>query len=226
MKNLYRGDSGNEAGDRVGVSSATASRWARAWNDAGIEALRPSFRGGRPAELTDQQRERLRTVLEAHQPLTTAEVQRLIEEAFDVSYSYRHVRRLLRQFGLNYSIPRPEQPDRSDDAEAILEHRLEAALEELADDEYLPDGGAIIGFLDEAWPQPTDNRHRLWAFGTPTLQQETPTPNFDDAVVGFYALNGESAVACKPDVSKESIGEFFRGDPCSEPGTTDHSRMR
>ena len=208
VKNLYQGDSANQAGERVGVSSATASRWVRAWNDAGVEGLERSFSSGRPSKLSAEQRDRLIPVLKDHQPLTTSEVQQLIEAAFDVSYSKRHVSRLLRDLGLTYAIPRPEHGDRPDDAEDRLDQRLQDALDDLEDDELATDGGPIVGFLDEAWPQPTDNYHRLWAFDTPTLRKEIPTDNFDDAVFGFYALNGESVVACKPDVTKESVGEF------------------
>jgi hypothetical protein len=71
------------------------------------------------------------------------------------------------------------------------------------------DGNNIIGFLNEAWPQPTDNRRWLWAFGTPVLDKETPAKNFEDAVLGYYALDGNSVVRCKPELSKESIAEFF-----------------
>jgi transposase len=92
----------------------------------------------------------------------------------------------------------------------MLDERLSEALAELEDDELVTDGGCVVGFLDEAWPQPTDNRRRLWAFGTPTISKETPTENFEDAAIGFYALNGESVLACKPDVSRHSIAEFLR----------------
>lgn len=49
---------------------------------------------------------------------------------------------------------------------------------------------------------------------------------FDDAVFGFYALLGESVVECKPDVSKESVGEFFPDDPDGESGGTDPPHLR
>ena len=115
---------------------------------------------------------------------------------------------------MNYAVPRPRAPDRPEDAEEILDERLQEALAELTanrneDDDLVTDGGIVVGFLDEAWPQPTDNRRRLWAFGTPIIEKETPTENFEDAVLGYYALNGNSVVRCKPDVSKESIAEFF-----------------
>lgn len=212
IKNLYAGDSITEAATRVGVAQPTASRWTERWNNHGIDGLRPDFGGGRPPKLTEQEQEQLCEVLEANQPLTTAHVQRLIEEGFNVSYSQRHVSRLLKKLGMKYAIPRPESPDRPDDADEILEERLEAALEQL-DDDIVTDGGVVVGFLDEAWPRPTDNSRRLWAFEKPTLNKETPTPSFDDVVFGFYALNGDSVVACKDDLSKESVSDFFPQHP-------------
>lgn len=216
IKNLYFGDSVTEAGTRVGVSQPTASRWVERWNESGVDGLRPDFGGGRPPKLTEEQQAALADVLERHQPLTTEHVQRLIEEGFGVSYSQRHVPRFIKKLGMKYAIPRPESPDRPDDAEEILEDRLEAALDKL-DDDAVTDGGVVVGFLDEAWPRPPDNSRRLWAFEKPTLRKETPTPSFDDVVFGFYAVLGDSVVACKNDLSKESVAEFFPQDPPEEP---------
>ena len=211
IKNLYAGDSLTEAASRVGVTQPTASRWAEAWNSDGIAGLEPDFGGGRPSKLSTSDKDRLGELLEAHQPLTTEQVKILLEEGFDVSYSQRHISRILNDLGMKYAIPRPIEPERPDDAEEILEENLQAALDEL-DDDVRADGGFVIGFLDEAWPKPTDNSRRLWAFEKPEIEKVTPMANFDDAVFGFYALLGESVVACQPDVSKESVGEFFPQD--------------
>lgn len=208
IKNLYAGDTITEAATRVGVTQPTASRWTDDWNEYGVDGLRPEFSGGPRPKLTEDQRDQLAAVLERHQPLTTEHVQRLIEDAFDVSYSRRHVARLLNDLGMNYAIPRPGSPDRPDDAEEVLDARLEAALDEF-DDDLVTDGGVVVGFLDEARPRPTDNSRRLWAFGNPTLEKTTPTPSFDDVVFGFYAVIGESVVECKDDLSKESVADFF-----------------
>lgn len=216
IKNLYLGDSVTEAGNRVAVSQPTASRWVDRWNESGVDGLRPDFGGGRPPKLTEEEQEQLVDVLERHQPLTTDHVQRLIEDGFGVSYSQRHLSRLLKKLGMKYAIPRPESPDRPDDADEVLEERLEAALDDL-DDDVVTDGGVVVGFLDEAWPRPTDNSRRLWAFEKPTIRKETPTPSFDDVVFGFYAVIGDSVVACKDDLSKESVGDFFPRDPPEEP---------
>jgi len=48
VKDLYTGDVLEEAVRHVGVSQANSSRWAYAWNDPGVDRLRPSFGGGRP----------------------------------------------------------------------------------------------------------------------------------------------------------------------------------
>lgn len=105
------------------------------------------------------------------------------------------------------AIPRSESPDSPGDAEKILEQRLEAALDDL-DDNIVTDGGVGVGFLDEAWPRPTDNNRLLWVFEKPMLSKETPIPSFDDVVFGFCALNSDSVVACKDDLSTESVGDF------------------
>jgi len=225
IKNLYAGDSVSEASDRVGVSQPTASRWVEAWNSDQIAGLEPDFGGGRPPKLSASQKECLAELLEAHQPLTTQQIQILLEEGFGVTYSQRHLSRILKELGMNYAIPRPVEPDRPEDAEDILEDNLQAALNEL-DDDVRADGGFVIGFLDEAWPKPTDNSRRLWAFGKPKLEKVTPMPSFDDAVFGFYALLGESVVSCQPDVSKESVGEFFPQDSRKESRTTDSHHLR
>lgn len=225
IKNLYRGDSVSEAANRIGVSQPTGSRWIEAWNEDGIAGLEPDFGGGRPPKLDEDERERLAELLKGHQPLMTKQIQRLLEEGFDITYSQRHLSRLLKDLGMNYSIPRPEEPNRPEDAEEILEENLQAALDEL-DDDVVTDGGFVIGFLDEAWPKPTDNSRRLWAFGTPVLRKVTPVATFDDAVFGFYALLGESAVECKPDLSKESVGEFFPHDPEEKSPETNNTHLR
>lgn len=149
LKNLYAGDSITEAAHRVGVAQPTASRWTENWNESGVDGLRPNFGGGRPSKLTDEQRAQLVGVLEKHQPLPTEYVRRLIDDAFDVSYSHRHVPRLLNDLGLDCAISRQGSPARPDDAEEALEERFEDALAEI-DEDVLTDGGVVGEFPDEA----------------------------------------------------------------------------
>ena len=48
IKNLYAGDAPEEAAVRVGMSQSTSSHWRRAWNDHGLDGLRPSFGAAGP----------------------------------------------------------------------------------------------------------------------------------------------------------------------------------
>lgn len=97
IKNLYVGDSVTEAAGRVGVSQPTASRWTDRWNEGGVDGLRPGFGGGRPPKLSERERAELADVLDRRRSRGPEQVQRLIEDRYGVSYSRRHVSRLLEQ---------------------------------------------------------------------------------------------------------------------------------
>ena len=70
IKNLYFGDSTKIAAQRVGVSRHSGDRRLAGWNDAGVDGLRPSFAGGRPAKLSSEQFEEFFSLLEEGQPWT------------------------------------------------------------------------------------------------------------------------------------------------------------
>jgi putative transposase len=130
VKNLYQGDTREQAGRRVGISRSTTRRWAHAWNDAGVEGLRPSFGGGRPPKLTQAQFDELCKILEDGQPWTPRAIHALIEDRYGVTYHPAHFSRKLRAAGMKYAKPRPMDPRRPDNAEELLAERLAQALGE------------------------------------------------------------------------------------------------
>jgi len=221
IRNLYKGDSVTEAADRVGVAQPTGSRWVEAWNTGGVDGLEPDWGGGRPPRLTEHEQEQFKELLKQHQPLTTEQIQQLLKDGFNISYTRRHISRLLKKMEIGYAMPRPREPDRPADADDILEENLQEALDEL-DGNVVTDGGFVLGFPDEAWSRPTGNSRRLWAFNKPTIEKETKQQNFDDAVFGFCALLGKSVVKYKPDLTKESVDEFFPHDPCEQSSKTNY----
>lgn len=168
IRNLYEDDSVSEAARRVGVTQPTGSRWIEAWNENGLSGLEPDFGGGRPPKLMPAERERLAELLEDHHPLTTTQIRQLLEEGFDITYSKRHLSRLLKNLDIDYAIARPEKSDGCEEADVTLEENLQAALDEI-DDDVVTDGGFLIGFGDEASPKPTDPTRRGDPFGIPTL---------------------------------------------------------
>ena len=121
LKNLYQGDTIGEAADRVGRSEATGDRWADAWNADGVAGLEPAFGGGRPPKLSDEERERVESLLERRGPLAAGDVQQLLEAAFGVTYSTRHVARVFSNVeGERMTTDREGSPE-TDDLEAMLD---------------------------------------------------------------------------------------------------------
>lgn len=163
VKSLYKGDTLEEAADRVGRSDATASRWANQWNRGGMEELAPDFGGGRPPKLDDQEQERFLDLLAEDEPWTSQEIQQLLDQEFDVEYHPDYLSSFLRSLGLKYAKPRPRRPSRPDDADEILEDRLGEAVAEsdapknqretdesggwTLDNDVSTDGGTVVGFF-------------------------------------------------------------------------------
>jgi transposase len=223
LKDLYAGDTLAEAADRAGVDTSTVGDWSDAWNEAGVDGLRPEFDGGPKPKLTPSEETRFKQLLREGEPWTYAQIQELLAEEFDVEYSKGHLRRKLEEYGMSYGKPRPTEYRRPDDAEEQLSESLDEAVESIQEEndetatdssgqddrDLAPDGGEVtVGFLDETYPKPTDIYHRVWSFGTPEIP--VTIDRFDANTFGFYALNGESAVAIKDRSRADEICEFIR----------------
>jgi transposase len=130
VKNLYKGDSLEEAADRVGKSESTGSRWARRWNKGGLGQLTPNFGDGRPPKLGEEQQEQLLEMLRDGQPWQPQEIQHLINEEFGVEYHPVYLSEFLKDLGVSYAIPRTKRPSRPDNAEDILDEHVADALAE------------------------------------------------------------------------------------------------
>jgi transposase len=152
VKNLYHGDTLGEAADRVGKSQPTGARWADRWNADGVDGLTPDHGDGRPPKLDEDERGDLRELLEADEPWTTQEIRHLITEEFDVTYHPNYIYELLREFGMHYAKPRPKRPERPDDADEILDDRIDAKLDEDDEDDPVTDGGYVVGFSTQRGP--------------------------------------------------------------------------
>ncbi|WP_435079608.1 IS630 family transposase [Halococcus sp. AFM35] len=220
VKNLYEGDTLEEAANRVGKSQSTSSRWARRWNKGGLGLLTPNFGAGRPPKLGEDEQEELLELLRKGQPWKSQEVQHLLNEEFDVEYHPVYLGKFLKKLGLSRAIPRTKRPSRPENAEEILEERVGDAFDEdtdephnkqdgddeegwVVDDEICTDGGTVLGFFDTSQPQPWDNSQRLYYVDDPHITR--PLVRHDEPTVGFYALNGESVVSFPENQEKEQI---------------------
>lgn len=120
IKHLYKGDSVPQAADKVEVTLPVGYEWRKRWNEQGYEGLIPQFDGGAPSRLSQEDTEDLIDVLKQRDDWTTKEIRQLIQDRFNVSYTKRHVNRLLRSFGMNHGKPFQRDYRRPDDAEKQL----------------------------------------------------------------------------------------------------------
>ncbi|ELY86130.1 IS630 family transposase [Natrialba taiwanensis] len=235
IKNLYKGDTLEEAADRVGKSATTGSRWARRWNEGGLGLLTPNFGGGAPPKLDEDEQDRLLELLRDGQPWKKQEIQHLINEEFDIEFHPVYLSEFLDNLGLSRAIPRTKRPSKPENADEILEERVDDAFDEdgpdephnkqddddaeegwVVDDDICTDGGTVLGFFDASHPQPWDNSQRLYYVDDPHITR--PLVRHDEPTVGFYALNGESVVSFPENQEKEQICTCLEGIREQNPG--------
>jgi transposase len=236
IKRLYKGATLTEAADDVGMSSGTGSHWAKRWNEGGLGQLTPNFGGGRPPKLDETEQEELLELLRDGEPWKKQEIQQLLIDEFAVEYHPTHLPEFLSDLGLSYAIPRTERPSCPENADEILDERVEYAFDEEADDtphnkddddeddeaawtvddDVRTDGGTVVGFFDISHPQPWDNSQRMYTVDEPSITR--PLVKIDTPAAGFYALNGESVLSFPVDQTKEQICACFERIREQNPG--------
>jgi len=117
MNYLYDGCSVPEASEKLGITKQTGYIWLERWNKDGYEGLTPRFAGGRPSKLTNQEKNQLKEILKERDDWTTKEVRNLIKDKFNVEYSLKQVIIILRNMGLKFGKPYPQDYRRPADAE-------------------------------------------------------------------------------------------------------------
>lgn len=124
-----QGKSLTEVAATVGCSKSSASRWKRAWECGGREALRPNPNPGPKPKLNPQQQQRLLAALKqgtAHWGYAAAGwtcplVRDLIGRLFGVQYHVDYVGTLLHKLG--WSPQKPERRARERNERAIARWR-------------------------------------------------------------------------------------------------------
>jgi putative transposase len=120
IKYRYEGKSVAESAHLVGITRNEGYIWQRRWNEDGYAGLVPRYGGGRPSKLLYKQREELIDLLKQKDTWTTNEVKDLIRKEFDVEYSLKQVRIILKKVGMNYAKPYSHDYRRPPDAEERL----------------------------------------------------------------------------------------------------------
>lgn len=208
INQLYLGDGIETACERLCISVQTGYNWLELWNKYGYGRLSPNFGGGTPPKLTEEQTQQLKEKLKSGNWLTQ-EVRALIRKDFGILYSLRHISRTLRDFGMNYAKPYPHDFRKPDNAEALLAQSIIEAVKTATPD-------TIVGFMDEAAPQTTDNRQRVWSFGKPV--KEKNTTKYRANTFGFYPINGKEVIDFEPNSKSPRVCGFLRKIKDKNPG--------
>jgi len=185
IRHMYQENNVKKSCEIVCISNQTGYTWLNRWNTYGYEGLIPHFGGGRPPKLTKEEKEQLKEKLESKDDWMTSEVRALIKKEFGVTYSERQVSRILRSFKMHYAKPYPHDYRRPKNAKELLEGRLKKAANEIQDK-------CVIGFLDQAAPQTTDNKQRFWSFNKPKITKNTT--KYRANTFGFYPINGKEVI--------------------------------
>ena len=120
IKLLYGGKSAIEASKIVGVTKRVGYEWLERWNKSGFDGLVPRFAGGKPSKLTDDQKTKLKTLLEAKDLWYLGDIMVLIKSQFSIDYSERQVRRILKSFKMKHAKPYQVDYRKPKDAEEKL----------------------------------------------------------------------------------------------------------
>ncbi len=110
-----QGRSSGEVADILDSPRSKVSLWLANFEQHGVSGLLEGHRSGRPAEMTESQRQKLADILESGPVAyafdcgvwTSPRIARVIKEEFGICYHPGHVRRLLH--AMNFSVQRPRR---------------------------------------------------------------------------------------------------------------------
>jgi putative transposase len=120
VKFRYSGEGVEESAQRVGVTRNEGYIWQRRWNEKGYDGLIPRYAGGRPMKLSLGEFDRLKVLLNQKTTWTTDEVRTMIHQEFDVEYTTKQIRIILKKLHMSYGKPFTQDYRRPEDAESIL----------------------------------------------------------------------------------------------------------
>jgi putative transposase len=95
----YKGYSVEEAAKKVGVTKRMGYIWQKRWNRDGYPGLLPRYKGGRPPKLNLEQKAELKMYLVMNEELTAQQIKEHIKKTFDVDYSLKQVRLIVKSLG-------------------------------------------------------------------------------------------------------------------------------
>ena len=160
--------------------------------------------GGARRRLSSAEASRLQQLLSHKQTFWGLdEMARLLTTEFGISYSLRHLRRLLKAMGMFHYKPQPVDYRRDPEAAKCLQQRLQATFDVLHLQGIAP-SKICIGLADETGNYLHCNTARMWSFHK-KIARKVNTSKVKINTLGFYALQGHSASFCISSSCQEEL---------------------
>jgi len=120
VKYRYEGTGVEESAQRIGITRNEGYIWQRRWNENGYDGIIPHYAGGRPMKLSPEEFAQLKDLLDQKSTWTTDDVRSLIHEKFEVEYTLKQIRIILKKLKMKYGKPFTQDYRRPEDAESLL----------------------------------------------------------------------------------------------------------
>lgn len=191
------------------VPESTIYGWKTSWNNKQYKGLVPIKQTGRPSKLKDEQFEELKELLKNLEIFTTKDVRMLIQERYGVLFSMNYVERILREkFKFSHKKPYTIPSKCPENAESILEERLESKIKELKENPAFNVKKLAIGFIDESSCQNNSNSVKLWSSEKNPKLIKNPE-KLKANTIGYYSIIGNSMGEIIEDSTKETLSNFL-----------------
>ena len=120
IKYRYEGKVVSEAAKLIGITKRIGYIWQERWNEMGYEGLIPRYAGGRPSKLNNAQKRRLVELIKQKDTWAIEDIRELIFKEFNVEYTLKQIRIILRKMGMRCAKPFTHDYRRPKNAEEIL----------------------------------------------------------------------------------------------------------
>ena len=116
-----------EISELLCVTQGTVSNICRRFENKGWQSIQDKPRSGRPARMTNTQKESLKKSMNAEivdgdtrRGWQTKDVRIFMRDRFGVKFTDQHLRRIVHEVGMSWKVPRPEHKNRNERAVSIF----------------------------------------------------------------------------------------------------------
>lgn len=190
IEDVYAGEHVNYAIQKRGKTAQTGYNWVKLWNEHGFEGLKRKPGSGATPKLTEEQFKELKISIKENKLKGNRQIKKLIKDDYNVTYSDRHISRIMDQLNFGYAKPYVIPAKSPKDAEEQLKKSIKDNNVSLKKD--------IVGYIDQCGVQNRNNNDRQYY----DKDEDNIKKEFEERLKingnGFQMVNGNSLVLCQP----------------------------